>query len=124
MSLEERGGSLGAQVPPQEERRRSQRVTLRVPVRIYLSSKGEEIRVDAFAINVNDHGALLVCTESFVTNDRFILEHKHTRKRIDCRVTRMPRETSGGREVSVEFDHPVPGFWQIAFPPTDWKPPE
>jgi hypothetical protein len=122
MSKVEQAKSLGAQLPPQEERRRSQRVALRVPVRLYFRSKGEEIRVEACTVNVNDHGAWLVTKEAFVTNDCFILEHKFTRQRIGCRVTRMPRETSGGNEVAVEFEHPVPGFWQVVFPPTDWAP--
>jgi hypothetical protein len=26
------------------------------------------------------------------------------------------------REVGIEFRHPAPGFWRIAFPPIDWTP--
>jgi hypothetical protein len=124
MSREDNNRSLGEQLTPQDERRRSQRVTLRVAVRLHVHIQGNEKIVEAFTVNVNDHGALIVCAESFTTNDRFILELKFSRNRMGCRVTRKPQEVAAGYQVGVEFDQPAPGFWHIAFPPTDWKPHE
>ncbi|HEV2488565.1 MAG TPA: PilZ domain-containing protein [Candidatus Acidoferrales bacterium] len=118
MSPEDHPRTSDPQLAPHDERRRSQRVGLRVAVRLQAAEKP----IEAFTVNVNDHGALIVCAQSFATNDRFTLEHKHTRNRVECRVTRKPQEVPTGFQVAVEFDQPAPGFWHIAFPPTDWKP--
>ena len=79
------------QLAPGEERRRSQRVTLRVAVKLHISIEGKPPTVLAFTSNVNDHGALIHCRESFATNARFVLEHINTQQRIGCRVTRPPQ---------------------------------
>jgi PilZ domain len=121
MSAEDFARGEGAQLAPQHERRRSQRVTLRVRVKLHVAIEGKPDSVQAFTANVNDHGALLVSPESFQTEDRFVLEHSHTRQRMGCRVTRRPEAIQGGFQVAVEFDGPAPGFWQIVFPPTSWK---
>ncbi|MGH9729013.1 MAG: PilZ domain-containing protein [Candidatus Acidiferrales bacterium] len=112
----------GAQVSPQDERRRSQRVRLRVAVKLYVSLPGKPETIEAQTSDVNDNGALLTCPENFPTNARFILEHKGSRQRIGCRVTRTPNAAAGSFLVPVEFETAAPGFWHISFPPTNWKP--
>lgn len=114
----------GAQVAPHDERRRTQRVMLRVAVKLHVSIPGKPETIEAHTADVNDNGALLTCPENFEPNSRFILEHNGSRQRIGCRVTRTPNATHGGFLVPVEFDTAAPGFWHIAFPPTDWKAPE
>ena len=110
-----------AQVAPHEERRRSQRVRLRVSVKLHVSIPEKPETIEAQTADVNDHGALLACPGTFPMNARFILEHKGSQQRIGCRVTRTPTATHGGFLVPVEFDTAAPGFWHISFPPTDWK---
>jgi|SRR5690242_14309433 len=124
MTPEKPSSSQESQSAPQSERRRSQRVTLRVGVRLIATVQGNEKVVEASTINVNDHGALLLCALPFSVNDRFTLEHMHTRNRIACRVTRKAQEASSGYQVAIEFEQASPKFWQIAFPPSDWKPME
>ncbi|MGB6875298.1 MAG: PilZ domain-containing protein [Candidatus Acidiferrales bacterium] len=122
MSAEDfRAGATSSQTAPHEERRRSQRVTLRVGVTLHVSIEGKPKVVPAFTADVNDHGALLISPENFLLNERFVLEHNHSRQRMGCRVTRMSQVRQGGFQVAVEFDQKAPGFWHIAFPPTDWK---
>ncbi|MFZ0335633.1 MAG: PilZ domain-containing protein [Candidatus Acidiferrales bacterium] len=121
MSAEDSVVSTGAQTAPHDERRRSQRVTLRVSVKLHVSIEGKPATVQAFTADVNDHGALLISPESFLPDERFVLEHSHSRSRMGCRVTRKSQATVGGFQVAVEFDEKAPGFWHIAFPPTDWK---
>jgi hypothetical protein len=121
MSAEDFARGEGAQVAPLHERRRSQRVTLRVRVKLHVAIEGKPDMVQAFTANVNDHGALLLSPENFLQDDRFVLEHGHSRQRMGCRVTRKPEAIQGGFQVAVEFDQPALGFWHIAFPPTDWK---
>ncbi|MHB8753678.1 MAG: PilZ domain-containing protein [Candidatus Acidiferrales bacterium] len=121
MSRESPAKDDGAQLAPHDERRRSQRVMLRVAVKLHVSIPGRPEVIQAHTANVNDNGALLMCPENFPANARFILEHANSRVRIGCRVTRTPQSVHGGFLVGVEFDAAAPGFWHIAFPPTDWK---
>ncbi len=111
----------GVQLAPHDERRRSQRVILRVSVKLYVAIEGKPDTIAAFTSNVNDHGALLISPESFQPNERFVLEHGQTRERMGCRVTRKSQPGAGGFQVAVEFERAAPGFWRIAFPPTNWK---
>lgn len=111
----------GARVISQDERRRSQRVVLRVSVKLHVAIEGKPDAIPAFTANVNVHGALLLCPENFAAGQRFVLEHGLSRERIGCRVTRKPQAGPGGFQVPVEFDQAAPGFWHITFPPIDWK---
>jgi hypothetical protein len=120
MSMESATGA-SPQMLPHDERRRSQRVILRVGVKLHVSIEGKPNLVAAFTANVNDHGALLVSPESFQQDERFVLEHNHSRQRVGCRVTRKPQPGPDGFQIGVEFDEAAPGFWHIAFPPTNWK---
>ena len=121
MSRENPAKDDGAQLAPQDERRRSQRVMLRVAVKLHVSIPDKPEVIQAHTANVNDNGALLMCPEAFSANARFVLEHANSRARIGCRVTRTPQSVHGGFLVAVEFDSAAPGFWHISFPPTDWK---
>jgi len=111
-------------VAPGEERRRSQRVMIQVPVSLTYTVAGQSVTVRAHTVSVNDHGAMILCTRAIDSGTRLELQNDRSRQRQPGRVTRAPRYTSNGFLVPVEFDAPVPGFWGISFPPTDWKPPD
>jgi PilZ domain-containing protein len=104
------------------ERRRSQRVTLRVSVTIHLTAVGKATAIRSFTIDVNVHGALLVSPQSFPAGTHFMLENDRTRERMMCRVVRMPKSMPEGFHIPVEFEKSAPNFWKISFPPPDWKP--
>jgi hypothetical protein len=107
---------------PADDRRRSQRVLIRVGVTLHAPVKGkEESSIKAFTQDVNAQGAMLISPENFAVNAHFEVEHNGTRQRQACHVTRAPRISPEGFYVPVEFDGPSPGFWQVAFPPADWK---
>jgi hypothetical protein len=116
------GGATVRPVIAGEERRRSQRVLLRVHGKLYMAHKGEEITMEVSTVSVNNHGALLVMKQSLPLDAHVVLEHGTTRQRVPCRVTRTPREMPEGYHVPLEFDTPEPNFWGIAFPPADWRP--
>jgi hypothetical protein len=107
-----------------EERRRSQRVLLRVHAKLHVALKGQEVTIEANTVSVNNHGALLVMKQSLPLDAHVVLEHGSTKQRVPCRVARTPREMPEGYHVPLEFDTPEPNFWGIAFPPADWRPPE
>lgn len=73
-------------------------------------------------LSVNSHGAVVVMEKNLPVDSHFVLENAATKERIECRVTRPPREMPEGYHVPVEFDSPAPNFWGIAFPPSDWRP--
>lgn len=107
-----------------EERKRSQRVLLRVRASIHVALKGKATTLEASTVSVTPQGALVVLKESLPAETRLILEHASTKEKIACRVTRSGKEMPEGFHVPVEFDSPAPGFWKIVFPPNDWRPEE
>jgi len=107
-----------------EERRRSQRVILRIPVTLRFIVAGKTVVVPATTVSVNDHGAMLLCKRGFDTQTVVELENDRTSEKMQCRVTRTPIENADGYLVPVEFAKPSPQFWRISFPPRDWKPGE
>jgi hypothetical protein len=111
----------GPQLQPAEERRRSQRVMIRIPVTLELVIAGKTTTVKAATASVNDHGAMLMCTRNFPVETKFDLINERTSKKQSCRVTRTAMENQQGFLVPVEFAVPAPGFWHISFPPPGWK---
>ena len=109
---------------PGEERRRSQRVIIRVPITLVVTENGQSVRISAHTVAVNIHGAMVVCSRSLDADTRLELVNGRTEEKIGSRVTRAPRESSEGFLIPVEFTSPSPNFWQISFPPTNWKAPE
>ncbi len=107
---------------PGEERRRSQRVVIRVPVRLETRIAEEKLLVSATTVAVNIHGAMVLCARSFEADTKLVIFNERTRERASARVTRTPRESSEGFLIPLEFDKPLPMFWQISFPPENWKP--
>lgn len=124
MKLENQKFAQEPHATAQQDRRRSQRVTIRVGVRLLTTVQGNEKTIEAYTLNVNDHGAMLICKQPFKLNERLTLEHKHTRGRIACRVSQTPQQAASGYQIAIEFEKADPGFWHIAFPPLDWKPVE
>jgi hypothetical protein len=104
-----------------EERRRSQRVIIRVPVTIVFEREGQTVKASAHTVAVNIHGAMVVCPRSIEENTNLELENGRTGEKVGSRVTRSPRESAEGYLIPVEFTTPSPNFWQISFPPTNWK---
>jgi hypothetical protein len=113
----ERGTSLMAG----EESRRSQRVIIRVPVRLEATMLGKKIKADAFTVAVNIHGAMVLCPRSFDIGTKLEIRNERTEARAEVRVTRAPRESAEGYLIPLEFTAPSPKFWQISFPPENWK---
>jgi hypothetical protein len=117
-------GAGGQQLLPGEERRRSQRVMIRVPVSVEFVIGGKKVTVDAVTASVNDHGAMLSCSRPLATDVALQITNERTREKQACRVTRSPVESPDGYLIPVEFTAPCPGYWRISFPPTNWKPVE
>jgi hypothetical protein len=107
-----------------EERRRSQRVVLRVPVTVKFQIAGQSVTVSGHTVSVNDHGAMLLCPRPLESGVQLTIRNDATRNEVPCRVTRASCDSSQGYLIPVEFTEAAADFWQISFPPTDWKPVE
>ena len=107
-----------------EERRRSQRVLLRVRVSVHVALGSKDSTFEVTTLSVNDHGALIAMPRSLALDTHLVLEHALTKKQVACKVVRVPREMPEGFHTPLEFDATEPNFWGIAFPPSDWRPPD
>lgn len=111
----------GPQLQPGDERRRSQRVMIRIPVTLEIMVSGKKVTVRATTASVNDHGAMLLCAKNLPTDALLELINDRTEQKRICRVARAPVENPEGYLLPVEFAEPSPGFWHISFPPPGWK---
>jgi hypothetical protein len=113
---------LGGQLLTGEERRRSQRVILRVAVTLKIVVAGKTVTATGNTVSVNDQGAMVLCIRSFPAETTMELQNDRTGEKMPCRVTRSPVENTDGYLIPLEFATPAPTFWRISFPPRDWKP--
>jgi len=86
----------GPSLLPGDERRRSQRVIIRVPLTLQLSKDGQPFIVSAHTIAVNIHGAMVICRESLDIDTKVEITNERTRERASARVTRAPRHSAEG----------------------------
>jgi hypothetical protein len=107
-----------------EEKRRSQRVMLRVRANIHVALHGKQSSFEVTTLSVNDHGAIVVVERNLPLGTTLVLEHAGTKECVACKVVRSAREMPDGFHLPIEFDSPAPSFWKIAFPPSDWRPNE
>jgi len=114
----------GTALMPGEERRRSQRVIIRVPVTLVVTENGQTVKISAHTVAVNIHGAMVVCPRTLEADTTLEVVNGRTDEKVASRVTRAPRDSSEGFLIPVEFTSPSPNFWQITFPPANWKAPE
>jgi hypothetical protein len=121
MTYDNEQSDRGASLLHGEERRRSQRVIIRVPVTLELTKGGKMLKVSAYTIAVNIHGAMIICPDSVDSETKVEIINDRTRERASARVTRTPRQSAEGYLIPLEFDKPFPMFWQISFPPSSVK---
>ena len=119
----ERPTSETPQAASQKDRRRSERVFLQVGVFVQgVTPEGRAFREKTRTLAVNVHGALIQLAHDVRANDEVILTHTVSGQQQACRVVYTQPVSGNIRAVGIEFQKPAPQFWQIAFPPNDWKP--
>src|SRR5215831_10862464 len=126
----EHGGTLDVWINESREtswlannRRRSQRVLMKIPVRVGLqagnAARSEE---DTFTLAVSAHGALIAVSAPMYRGQRLTLSNPQTKDSLECVVAHIDRFPEEQVKVGVEFLLPNPTFWHVAFPPKDWSP--
>jgi len=104
-------------------RRRSQRVMMKLPVRIATAeTSGKQWQEETYTVAVSAHGALLVLKEPVSRGQRLTLTNVSTKAAIECLVAHIDKPSSAPLQVGVEFLLADPSFWRVAFPPKDWTP--
>jgi len=105
------------------DRRRSQRVLLRIPI-VVIARDGDKqmAREESRTLVVNAHGGLISLNLHVRVGQVIILQNPESSEEQSCRVIRVNPAPEGRTEVGVEFVKPAPHFWRVAFPPEDWVP--
>jgi hypothetical protein len=109
-------------VEPQKNRRRSERVILRM--KVVVSAQDEERRQileEAETQVVNAHGGLLRMTAHLFDGQPFLLKNPRNGSEMNCRVVRVEDRGMDSYHVAFEFELPAPTFWPVVFPPADWS---
>jgi hypothetical protein len=98
-----------------EERRRAQRVLLRVPVRITVAGKAKPI--EGATHTVSAMGALVQISEPLAQGTKITIENITTQKTAEAHIPRPPQFSPEGSLVPVEFTSATHNFWNVFFPP-------
>jgi len=101
--------------PTAEERRRAQRVLLRMPVLVHIDKEPKPI--EGFTHTVSATGAMIILPQGFPQGTKFIVENPKTQQKVEVNVVRPPQMNQEGSLMPVEFLSPAPQFWNIIFPP-------
>ena len=93
--------------PTAEERRRAQRVLLRMRVLVHIANKPEPIVGHTHTVSAT--GAMIIVPEGFAQGTKFILENPKTQQRVEVNVVRSPQMNQEGSLIPVEFLSPAQG---------------
>ena len=107
----------------QANRRRSERVVLRMTVLVLAENEERrQIHERAETRVVNAHGGLLRMRQHLHVGQSFLLTNPAKNMEISCRVVRIEEDGLEFYNIAFEFDRPAPTFWPVVFPPADWAP--
>lgn len=104
-------------------RRRSQRVLMKLPVRVSGEGNGALFfEEDTYTLAISAHGALIAIGAAVYRGQRFTLSNVQTKAALECVVVHIDKTPGEKTQVGVEFMLPNQTFWRVAFPPKDWTP--
>ena len=104
-------------------RRRSQRVLMKIPVRVSgQTGPGSLFEEETHTLAISAHGALIAVSKQVSKGQRLSLSNVQTRAALECVVAHIGKREGERIQVGVEFMLPNPIFWHVAFPPKDWTP--
>lgn len=103
---------------PPKERRRSDRLLLRVPIKIFGKTKdGRQTQEEAEVVIVSRHGALVRSASPFEKGTTIELLNKYARKQAPFRVIWCSDHPVSDRwDVGVETAVHAEDFWGVQFP--------
>jgi len=108
-------------MPSPADRRRSERVVLRMAVLVVAEDEErKQIQEKAETQVVNAHGGLLRMRQHLHVGQAVLRNNPQTGSDVSCRVVRVEDEGLDFYKIAFEFDRPAGDFWPIRFPPADW----
>ena len=103
-----------------QEKRRSARVMMKVPLTVEWALDGKHITEKAETEAINAHGAMLIIGALPPETAILLLHNEATGQKSLARVVAFTGTASHGRErMTVELSSPSYKFWGIYFPPSD-----
>ena len=99
-----------------EERRRAQRVLLRMQILVHLPGKANPLH--GVTHTVSENGAMIILPEGLSQGTKLTIENQKTQKKVEAHVVRPPQLNAEGSLIPVEFTAASPNFWNIFFPPS------
>ena len=104
--------------PSTRERRRGERVILRIPITIFgMSKDNQHITVEAETADISRGGALLLTSAVFRPGAILEITSKFTKQCEKFRVVWAGDQQKQGKfEVGIEMLTPRDDFWGISFP--------
>jgi hypothetical protein len=104
-----------ARPPTAEERRRAQRVLLKIQVKVHVAGKTQALEGHTHTVSAS--GGMLIIPEPLAEGTTVTVENPKAQTKVEARVVRPPQMSHEGSLVPVEFTSPSPNFWGIFFPP-------
>lgn len=98
------------------ERRRSSRVPVRIPLKVFDTAQGERAETPAETIEVSRCGALVRTHVAPRLGSYVEILHSVSRELREFRVVRVARAGNGVFHLGVEIAHPAQSFWGIRLP--------
>lgn len=116
--------TIVATPPNQVNRRRSERVMLRMKLLVKAQNVNRQPQQEeALTQVVNAHGGLMTMKMELHVGQPMLLVNPQNKVEQSCRVVRVDDTAGGDFAVAFEFDKPNPKFWPVVFPPEDWHAP-
>jgi hypothetical protein len=106
---------LSTRPPTAEERRRAQRVLLKIQVKVHVVGKTQPLEGHTHTVSAG--GGMLILPEGLPEGTTVTIENSKAQSKVEARVVRPPQMSHEGSLVPVEFTAPSPNFWGIFFPP-------
>jgi hypothetical protein len=101
--------------------RRSQRITLDVPLVVKGHGEGKKaFREQTFTLSASAHGVLLTLRATVTVGQKLVLLNQKNWDECEGLVAYVGVPHAGLSRVGIEFTTPTPHFWSLHAPPADW----
>jgi hypothetical protein len=103
-------------------RRRSQRILLRVSVRASGTLDAvPPIDEKTVTTTISAHGALILLSTPVRRGQPLVLTNEQTSSSLECIVAHVGEVQGRHLQIGVAFLLPNSAFWHVSFPPADWS---
>jgi hypothetical protein len=109
-------------MPTTVAERRSQRITLDVPLVVKGFGAGNQaFREETFTLSASAHGVLLTLRNQVSIGQKLTLLNQKNWDECEGLVAYVGVAHSGLTRVGIEFATPAPEFWSLHEPPSSWQ---